>query len=275
MSLNLEQDYIFTNTTADSELVRLQLIEEIFDPATFAQLKKMGLSQGNTCLEVGAGAGSVMRWICDRVGETGQVVAVDLDPRFISGTELPNLEIRQGDICAMDLEPNRYDLIHLRYVLVHVQDYNKAIANLVQALKPGGKILIEEPDFLDQAPAAVEDASKFAVMDRMFKGVLKLHQVLQVNSAIARQMPSLLQQHGLQNVSAAAAQKLAPGGSKMARMMKMSLSHIAEKLIKAGTVSAQDVEIFLQEQDNPRTWVLYYSTIAAWGTKGALKPNAR
>jgi SAM-dependent methyltransferase len=272
MSINHEQDYIFTNTSAESELVRLRLVEEIFDPNTFARLAQLGLSEGHTCLEVGAGVGSVMRWICDRVGTTGQVVAVDLDPRFISADEFANLEVRQGDICEIPLEPATYDFIHLRYVLVHVPAYQKAIANLIQALKPGGWLLIEEPDFLDQAPAVVadeagQDEAKFAAMMRMFKGVLKLHEVLRVNSAIARQMPSLLQQYGLQNVSAAADQKLAPGGSKMAQMMKMSLSHIADKLIKAGTVSAQDVKIFLQEQDNPLTWVLYYATIAAWGQK--------
>jgi SAM-dependent methyltransferase len=267
MNASFEQSYIFTNTTEHNELVRLRLIEEIFDPATFKHLANLGVSTGHTCMEVGVGAGSVMRWFCDRVGETGKVVAVDLDPRFIAETEFANLEVRQGDICDLALEPDTYDFIHLRYVLVHVQQYEKAIANLIQALKPGGWILLEEPDFLTQTPVIVKGEDRFATIARVYDSILRMHEAMGINSAIARQMPGILQDQGLQNVSTATDQPLAPGGSPMAQMMKMSLAHIAEKLINTGIVSEQDIQILMQEQDNPHTWIMYYTTIATWATK--------
>ena len=34
-------------------------------------------------LEIGAGGGSIARWLAERVGPTGSVLATDIDPRFI------------------------------------------------------------------------------------------------------------------------------------------------------------------------------------------------
>ena len=46
----------------------------------------------------GAGAGSVVRWLSGRVGPDGQVVAVDVDPRFLGDLGEPKVEARQCDI---------------------------------------------------------------------------------------------------------------------------------------------------------------------------------
>ena len=62
---------------------RLGLLEECFDATTFRRLTHLGVSLGWQCLEVGGGAGSVAQWLCSRVGSAGQVIATDLDTRFL------------------------------------------------------------------------------------------------------------------------------------------------------------------------------------------------
>jgi ubiquinone/menaquinone biosynthesis C-methylase UbiE len=52
------------------------------NPGTIRRMGNIGVTDGWICLEVGAGAGSIARWLARRVGPTGSVVATDLDTRF-------------------------------------------------------------------------------------------------------------------------------------------------------------------------------------------------
>jgi tRNA A58 N-methylase Trm61 len=100
----------------DEERARLRLIEEIYDPATTRRLASLGLTSGWRCLELGAGAGSIASWLAARVGPSGQVVATDIDPRFLQDIKLPNLEVRRHDIRTDALEREAYDLLaHLLF----------------------------------------------------------------------------------------------------------------------------------------------------------------
>ena len=60
------------DSSSDRERERLRLLEDSFDPGTFRWLDQLGVGSGWRCLEVGAGGGSVARWLADRVGgQTG------------------------------------------------------------------------------------------------------------------------------------------------------------------------------------------------------------
>ncbi len=102
---------------------------------------------GAVCLEVGAGAGSVARWLADRAGPGGLVVATDADPRFLAGTAATGVEVRRHDILADPLEPGRYDLVHCRALLCHLPDPGLALYTMAAAVRPGGWLLAEDADY--------------------------------------------------------------------------------------------------------------------------------
>src|SRR5205085_11955277 len=77
---------------------RLGMLEAACDPLTAKHLDKVGVGPGWHCLEVGAGAGSVARMLCERVGPDGRVVAVDLEPGLLADVSAPNLEVQRLDI---------------------------------------------------------------------------------------------------------------------------------------------------------------------------------
>ena len=99
-----ESRYFALNEKDKVELDRLILYEQIWDPITICHLEINGVSEGWHCLEVGAGAGSIAKWLSARVGPAGKVVATDINTRFLNRLSLPNLEIRQHDIVKDDLE---------------------------------------------------------------------------------------------------------------------------------------------------------------------------
>lgn len=76
-----EQQYVAAEVNADTESGRLRLLEVCRDPGTIGRLDRLGVSCGWRCLEVGAGHGSIARWLAERVGPTGSVLAADIDPR--------------------------------------------------------------------------------------------------------------------------------------------------------------------------------------------------
>ncbi|MCW2990230.1 MAG: hypothetical protein JWM73_824, partial [Solirubrobacterales bacterium] len=55
---------------------RLELLQRHHDPDSIAALERTGVGPGWRCLDVGAGAGSISRWL---LGREASVLATDLD----------------------------------------------------------------------------------------------------------------------------------------------------------------------------------------------------
>ncbi len=89
--------YIFDDNTKEREFHRLQLIEAANDPTTIASLQRTGIQPGWSCLELGAGAGSILRWLGNQVGPNGTVWGVDKHTTYLSEFSGPPYDIRQGD----------------------------------------------------------------------------------------------------------------------------------------------------------------------------------
>ena len=141
--------YFAAGWNFDEEQARLRLVEEIHDPATLRHVANLGLSAGWQCLEVGAGAGSIARALADRVGPSGHVVATDIDTRFLQNMALSNLEVREHDIRSDEVEHGAYDLVHCRALMIHLPDTESVARRMVAALRPGGRLLAEEPDLMN------------------------------------------------------------------------------------------------------------------------------
>ena len=65
--------------------------------------------------------------------------------------------LRDDDIVAGPIDAGTFDVVTARAVLHHVADADAAVRNLVASLKPGGGILLIEPDFL---PVSVAEPSE-------------------------------------------------------------------------------------------------------------------
>jgi SAM-dependent methyltransferase len=140
--IGLVEGYGFDPSWSD-ERRRLALIERCYDPMTISRLTELGVVAGWRCLDVGAGRGSVARWLRDRVGPDGRVVAVDLDTRFFENE--PGIEASQRDILADEIEQDAFDLVHCRLLLHHLRGRQlEAVTRMASALRPGGVLIASE-----------------------------------------------------------------------------------------------------------------------------------
>jgi 2-polyprenyl-3-methyl-5-hydroxy-6-metoxy-1,4-benzoquinol methylase len=127
---------------------RLALMSELLDPMHRRYLQSLDVvKSGARTLEIGCSNGSISAWLARQVAPDGEAIAVDLDLSLVD-VHLPNLEFRKEDIMAQPVEPGGFDLGTARAVLHHVADVERAIANLVASLRPGGAIPLIEPDLL-------------------------------------------------------------------------------------------------------------------------------
>jgi ubiquinone/menaquinone biosynthesis C-methylase UbiE len=262
----VQSDYVFQRVEDQRELERLRMIERVFDPASRRRLLAAGLQTGWRCLEVGPGAGSIMTWMSEVVGPTGQVVAVDLDPKFLSGAERPNVTLLQADIRTAQLPPQSFDVVHVRYVLIHLPDYETALGRMFSSLKSGGWLVLEEPDF-SASRGITGNGQGLVSFRKVNQAIEQMYTGLKMDYALGRKLPALMQRRGLQRLTVENDAPLCAGGSGMATVMKMSAEQLREKYLATGVVDQSDLERYCRFSDDPNTWAIYYATIAVSGRK--------
>ena len=251
--------YVFDRVRRDVERERLAAIEALFDPATRRLLEATGLEGGWRCLEVGAGGGSVARWLADR---GPSVVALDLDARFLREAPGKRIEIVEADILGARLEPASFDLVHARYVLLHIVDHERALDAMLRALKPGGFIVLEEPDFSIARAAAGSDPARRAFA-RVHHAVATMFRSRGMDGGLGFRLPEMLLDRGLVELAVENETPLAQGGSGIAEMMRLSAIQLGDTYVSTGEASADDVEVYCRFAQDPDTWAVYYATVRA------------
>src|SRR5262245_42349089 len=254
--------YFAAGWDLDEELARLRLIEELGDPATTGRLSSLGVSSGWRCLEVGAGAGSIACWLAARVAPSGQVVATDIDPRFLQNTTRPNLEVRRHDIRTDTLERDEYDLVHCRNRLVHPPDPEESARRMVAALRPGGWLMAEEPD-LSAMVAVSRDHPAAADFDSFVRRAY----APQSFAGFAKLLPVLTERLGLTDCGHEVTGNIVRGGEPRARLHAETLRRLRTRYLSDGVISAEEYER-LQRAWHDRTFAfLAHLSVAAWGRR--------
>ena len=264
----MSQPYVFTSVEDQLELTRLQAIEREFDPASRRRLYATGLTTGWRCLEVGPGAGSLMRWMGERVGPSGQVVALDLSVKFLPTRHPDHVEIRQGDIRTAPLPQGSFDLVHARYVLIHVPDYEIALSRMLAALKPGGWIVLEEPDF-SASRGIVGMAAQLAAMQHINQAIHRMYESRGMDYALGLKLLPFLQMRGFCDLSMENEAPVSAGGSGLAAIMAMSAAQLRDKYLATGIVSEADLQHYGECAKDPQSRAVYYATVAVAGRKKA------
>jgi trans-aconitate methyltransferase len=202
---------------------RLSYLEQACDPVTAARLDKVGVGPGWHCLEVGAGGGSVVRMLCDRVGPEGSVLAVDLEPALLADLERPNLEVRRMDVVVDELPEAAFDLIHTRAVLMHIPQRNEVLVRLVRALRPGGYLLLEE---MDLTPTFEANDLLTRTMTAMYRPILDAGAPIALYWAAT--MAELFEPAGLVDVESDRALQTFTGGSALANFWRITWEQFLE-----------------------------------------------
>jgi len=260
-----EIEYVFHSTEDRPELDRLRAIEAVFDPASQRRIRSTGFTHGWRCLEVGAGAGSVALWMASVAGPSGQTTAIDINTRFLN--RLPSeVRVVTEDICTAALQPESFDLVHARYVLIHLPNFQVALKKMLTSLKPGGWLVVEEPDF-QTARAISGDHQGVRSVTHVNRAIHQMFASKGMDHSLGSRLPALLQAAGLRNLRVENNAFISQGASAVAEMMRMSARQLRTQYVATGEATEQDIENYCTFAQKPSTWAIYYATVAVVGQK--------
>ena len=248
--------YIFDNKSEEREFRRLQLVEAANDPTTIALLEKTGIQPGWHCLEVGAGAGSILRWLGHRTGPSGLAVGVDKNTTYLQDFTSTPFQIYKNTLLEVEL-PQPFDLIHGRYILIHNQSDLAILHKMFSLLKPGGWALFEEPDFTSATLMDQDSGTSQACVNR---AICQMFVNAGLDPAYAFGLPKKLEQAGFHLERAQSIMHLCPGKSPMANVMGESALVLEQEYCQTGLCSPQDIHEYVRLSQDSTHWALYHST---------------
>ncbi len=126
-----------------------------------------GLEPGQAVLDLGSGAGNDLFVARSIVGDSGRLTGLDFSDAMNEKARLnaakmdfKNMEFVTGDIEAMPLASDQFDVVLSNCVLNLVPDKQKAFSEIYRVLKPGGHFSISDIVVEGQVPESVQRAAE-------------------------------------------------------------------------------------------------------------------
>ncbi|MFI7229519.1 methyltransferase domain-containing protein [Nonomuraea angiospora] len=174
---------------------------------------------------------------------------------------------------AVPPQPGAFDLVHARLVLVHVHvhvhvpDRARALATMVAALRPGGRLLVEDADTELQPLACLDEAGPAQQRaNRLRRAVRELMTRRGADLRYGRTLPRALRAAGLVDVAAAGCFPV--GGVACDRLETATVRMVRAELLAAGPADDAEIDAHLAAIDAGELDLTLAPLTAAWTPPG-------
>jgi SAM-dependent methyltransferase len=257
--------YLLDNQQAEAG-ERFDALSALFNPSTFRHMLRLGISPGWRAWEIGAGGPSVPQWIAETVGPSGFVLATDIDTSWLDGPRNGNYKVLRHDVGAEPAPEVMFDLIHARLVLVHLAQRERAIGFMIDALRPGGWLLLEEADPGLQGLVCLDEyGDEQRLANKLKLAFRSLMAERGVDLAFGRTLPRRLRVVGLSHVGSDA--YLPIGGPACNELERATTVQIRDRLVESGLVSKAEIDQHLSNIASGDLDLATSPMVSAWGQK--------
>jgi len=115
--------------------------------------ESLSVAPGALLLDVGCGTGDDVLSLARSVGPAGKVIGLDKNPAIVAEASrraanagLP-VEFQVGDACRMEFPDNSFDGCRSDRAVQHMDNPERAVAEMVRVLRPAKLLVITEPDW--------------------------------------------------------------------------------------------------------------------------------
>ena len=147
--MNADRKYVLG--THDEEIARLGLQHRVWQDQVLDTWRRAGITQGQTVIDIGCGAGDATLDLAQLVGPEGLVVALDQSRRFLDVVEARARKSRMENIRAFQVDLDRdalpgvcADAAWNRWVMSFLRDPRSLLRRVAARLKPGGALIVHE-----------------------------------------------------------------------------------------------------------------------------------
>lgn len=112
-------------------------------------IEELRLRPGSTVLDLACGTGLNFPLLATRLGPGGRLLGLDLTRAMLRRAgrraRRRNVSLIEADAAAIPLADDSVDAVLCSYGMAIVPDYRRAIAEAVRVLRPGGRLVLLEP----------------------------------------------------------------------------------------------------------------------------------
>ena len=134
----------FASHAATWDKIRAMHIAE--DRVESALVEAVGPAPLEAVLDIGTGTGRMLELLAP---QAARALGIDQSPQMLSLARdridragLRHVQLRQGDMFALPVERNGFDLVILHQVLHYLDDPSRALREAARTLRPGGRLLV-------------------------------------------------------------------------------------------------------------------------------------
>ncbi|HXY93657.1 MAG TPA: class I SAM-dependent methyltransferase [Acidimicrobiia bacterium] len=250
---------------------RLGVISEALEVSTAALLDRAGLRRGMRCLDLGCGGGDVTLAMARVVGPTGAVVGIDMDAVKVelaqqdANTEgIRNVEFRRGEATELDAR-DAYDLVYARLLLTHVPARTMVLDRMIDAVKPGGAVVVED---LDHSAAFAYPSCP--ALDRWIPLYNAVSARRGGDPEIGPKLVGMLRRAGLADVELAAVQPAFVSGPAK-RIHQITVENVRDAILREEMATDEELEELAAELEafsaDRETIVGFVRIYQVWGRR--------
>jgi SAM-dependent methyltransferase len=250
-------DYLLAGR--QTELERLRLQSEVWEPAGRRILERLGPGNGRRAVDLACGPVGWLRILHEAGWET---TGTDVQPAMLDAAVelgLP-VELVEDDVFTSKLAPASFELVHARFLLAPLGRWDEQLASYVRLLAPGGVLVLEDPDagswhYNPPAPAA----------SQLIEHILDAFRAAGGEFDAGRVLPSLLREFGIEPTVAAEVVALEPGHPYMSLPLEFAAS-LRPQLVDALGEPSLDALLAetADELADPQRWGLSFTLVQAW-----------
>jgi len=210
----------------------------MLDEFSIARLGQSVVPVGGRCLELGAGNGSIACWLAERVGAYGQVVATDVKTHHIR--DHPGVSMLRHDLAAEDLPAGPFDVVHARLLLAHLPSRRDILPRLVDVVRPGGVLVVEEFGFAGSGEVLSGPGRAASEIYHEFQAALTdVHAAAGTDAGWAVDAHAAMTAAGLANVDTVSHARSWRGGTAGCLLPLAMSIELREQLVASGMVAAE------------------------------------
>lgn len=196
------------------------------------------------------------------------MAAADLEVKFLKALDCPKLDVWEFNLITDELPEAEFDLVHARSVLIHLPQREEMLRKLAQAIKPGGWLFVEDPDFLiygidPSVPTPMREAA-----EKVDKTMLQAIDIIGIDTNFGGRLFGLICSLGFEAVQGRGEVSVYRGGTLVSEMMMLTVERLRTPILGTGLVTEGEFEEYMTFCHDPDCTFRFLIS-GAWGRKPA------